>query len=84
MPTIKGGGEMGEEWETVVWTAVPFPHMDLVAISKRDTWADPSNRRTAFLAYSTSSLGQSSSSAPMAQSRSFNSAQAFSTAFPVT
>ena len=36
-PTINGGGEIGELFVTVASRAIPFPHMEAVAISARET-----------------------------------------------
>ena len=44
---MNGGGEIGEECEAVASTAVPLPHMDLVAMSNSETSPVPSRRRTA-------------------------------------
>ena len=84
MPTMRGGGDVGEEWVTVTCTGSRFPHMDLVAISLRSTSLVPSALRTRSAANSTSSFPHSSMPAAMAQMWSFSSAAAFSTAFPVT
>ena len=84
MPTINGGGETGEECEAVASTAVPLPHMDLVAMSNSVTSPVPSSLRTVRPANSSPSAAQPSRSAATAQMFSLSWLHAFSTALPVT
>ena len=83
MPTMKGGGEMGEEWLTVASAAWVLATWVLYPICSRLTASPVSGRRTCLPSKTTSVGSQPSMPAAMAQIWVFSSAQARSTAFPV-
>jgi hypothetical protein len=86
-PAINGGGETGEEWDSVAWRASSLKHMALFPMSFNVISAgSPSgafNLRTVFPANSSSSSEQFRYSAAFFNIFFFSDSQVFTTAIPV-
>ena len=84
MPTMKGGGDTGEECIAVASANWQLLHWLFSAMAGRETVSPVLSRTTQPPSKVSSSAAHPRTSAAMAHNRSFSCAHAFSTAMPVT